>query len=283
VWSKYYLIMICMLSAYTCSQSFSTGNVCGPTVTRWYYDSTNRACQTFTYNGCDGNSNNFATQQDCKEFCRVDSCPDGGSLYTDLSGVARVCSIDNDCPSTHFCTSVSTYSTQRGYAVNSYCCPTKSTSTLLQCTPYTLQHIFAHNSKTKAPDARRRRYHDSGSTVRRVLANNSRITDVRAIVTILPPGHNAPTIVCRAVGVYTPPVHNISCYVQRVHLVKWLDRTRTPVRSLHARLSVLSARPVVAARTATHVTTVNCLVRTCAAVPVDVMVCCRFVSAQRKW
>jgi hypothetical protein len=62
-------------------------------------------------------------------------------------------------------------------------------------------------------------------------------------------------------------------HVQRVHLVKWLDRTRAPARSLHARPSVLPAWPAVAVQTATHAITVNCSVRTCAAVPVDVMVC----------
>uniref|UniRef100_A0A183CQ96 Kunitz/Bovine pancreatic trypsin inhibitor domain protein n=1 Tax=Globodera pallida TaxID=36090 RepID=A0A183CQ96_GLOPA len=54
------------------------GAVCGPSVTRWFYDSTQRACQTFSFNGCDGNSNNFATQQDCKDYCRVER-PDAGS------------------------------------------------------------------------------------------------------------------------------------------------------------------------------------------------------------
>lgn len=66
--------------AYTCSLSSKSGAVCGPAVTRWYYDSTSRSCQTFSFNGCDGNSNNFATQQDCKDYCRVESCPDGGEV-----------------------------------------------------------------------------------------------------------------------------------------------------------------------------------------------------------
>lgn len=68
------------LAAYTCSLGSKSGAVCGPAVTRWYYDSTSRTCQTYSFNGCDGNSNNFATQQDCKDYCRVESCPDGGEV-----------------------------------------------------------------------------------------------------------------------------------------------------------------------------------------------------------
>ncbi|VDL66548.1 unnamed protein product, partial [Nippostrongylus brasiliensis] len=67
-------------NAYTCSLSYKSGASCGPAVTRWYYDSTSRTCQTYSFNGCDGNSNNFATQQDCKDYCRVESCPDGGEV-----------------------------------------------------------------------------------------------------------------------------------------------------------------------------------------------------------
>ncbi|KAK6039415.1 Kunitz/Bovine pancreatic trypsin inhibitor domain protein [Cooperia oncophora] len=70
----------CPTQAYTCSLSYKSGASCGPAVTRWYYDSTTRTCQTYSFNGCDGNSNNFATQQDCKDYCRVESCPDGGEV-----------------------------------------------------------------------------------------------------------------------------------------------------------------------------------------------------------
>lgn len=72
------------IAAYTCSLTYKSGAMCGPAVTRWYYDSTTRTCQTFSFNGCDGNSNNFATQQDCKDYCRVESCPDGGEVSDNL-------------------------------------------------------------------------------------------------------------------------------------------------------------------------------------------------------
>lgn len=67
-------------AAHTCSLSPKRGATCGPAVTRWYYHSSSRTCQTFSFSGCDGNSNNFATQQDCKDYCRVESCPDGGEV-----------------------------------------------------------------------------------------------------------------------------------------------------------------------------------------------------------
>jgi len=138
------------LAAYTCTLSSDEGRQCGPQVTRWYYDSTDRKCATYTYFGCDGNSNNFATQQDCKEYCRVDSrfggilkfvfirnlvsktllksadCPDGGSVYSDFTGQATTCAIDSDCPNTHYCTAVSSYERNIGFRVSQNCCPSKS-------------------------------------------------------------------------------------------------------------------------------------------------------------
>uniref|UniRef100_A0AC35UA04 Kunitz/Bovine pancreatic trypsin inhibitor domain protein n=1 Tax=Rhabditophanes sp. KR3021 TaxID=114890 RepID=A0AC35UA04_9BILA len=55
----------CSTQAYTCQLPAKPGTVCGPAVTRWYYDSTSRSCQTFSFNSCDGNSNNFAVSVRC--------------------------------------------------------------------------------------------------------------------------------------------------------------------------------------------------------------------------
>ncbi len=36
---------------------------------RWFYNPTSGQCETFMYNGCHGNENNFITEQDCVEQC----------------------------------------------------------------------------------------------------------------------------------------------------------------------------------------------------------------------
>ncbi|CAJ0593741.1 unnamed protein product [Cylicocyclus nassatus] len=115
----------CPTQAYTCSLSYKSGASCGPAVTRWYYDSTTRTCQTYSFNGCDGNSNNFATQQDCKDYCRVESCPDGGEVWKEQNGAARACTTSRQCPSTHYCTPVTTW-TGTVYQTKSLCCPSKN-------------------------------------------------------------------------------------------------------------------------------------------------------------
>lgn len=40
-------------------------------IARWYYNTQTRMCDTFTYNGCDGNSNNFAAKIDCQDYCAI--------------------------------------------------------------------------------------------------------------------------------------------------------------------------------------------------------------------
>lgn len=47
-----------------------------------------------------------ATQQDCKDYCRVESCPDGGEVWKEPNGAARACTTNRQCPSTHYCTPV---------------------------------------------------------------------------------------------------------------------------------------------------------------------------------
>ena len=62
-------------TAYTCALSSDVGRTCGSATTRWYFDSQNRRCISFTYYGCDGNPNNFASKYLCETYCGV-----GGSF-----------------------------------------------------------------------------------------------------------------------------------------------------------------------------------------------------------
>lgn len=76
---------------------------------------------THFYQPFSGNSNNFATQQDCEEYCGVGGCPEGGQPYRDARGQYQLCGNGIGCPLTHYCTQV-TLGTTTAY---NYCCPTK--------------------------------------------------------------------------------------------------------------------------------------------------------------
>ncbi|KAK1130236.1 hypothetical protein K0M31_018375 [Melipona bicolor] len=41
---------------------------CTSNIIRWYFDK-EKGCKSFKYSGCDGNENNFPTEQDCKKVC----------------------------------------------------------------------------------------------------------------------------------------------------------------------------------------------------------------------
>ncbi|CAJ0580667.1 unnamed protein product, partial [Mesorhabditis spiculigera] len=114
----------CPTKAYTCSLSFNAGKQCGPGVSfKYYYNAQTQECETFEYLGCDGNSNNFATRQECEGYCGVGGCSNGGTPLRDSSGALHTCSErDGGCPSTHECQSVSL----GGDVISNRCCPSKS-------------------------------------------------------------------------------------------------------------------------------------------------------------
>lgn len=58
-------------TAYTCSLSSDSGRTCGAATSRWYYDTSDQRCVSFTYYGCDGNPNNFASKYLCEVYCGV--------------------------------------------------------------------------------------------------------------------------------------------------------------------------------------------------------------------
>ncbi|OBS63880.1 hypothetical protein A6R68_07580 [Neotoma lepida] len=51
-----------------CSSPKDEG-LCSANVTRYYFNSRNKACETFTYTGCGGNENNFYYLNDCDRAC----------------------------------------------------------------------------------------------------------------------------------------------------------------------------------------------------------------------
>jgi len=44
---------------------------CRASITSWYYDTTMRKCLPFTYGGCRGNANRFATEDQCTAVCVI--------------------------------------------------------------------------------------------------------------------------------------------------------------------------------------------------------------------
>ncbi|KFD53227.1 hypothetical protein M513_05937 [Trichuris suis] len=103
------------------------GTLCtGNPVTRWYYNSGTKKCDTFRYNGCDGNSNNFPTRIDCQDYCHVGGCPEGGEPYKEVgTGQYRICDPSTlGCPVGFICTPTTIQSL---YVRNNYCCATRAT------------------------------------------------------------------------------------------------------------------------------------------------------------
>lgn len=58
----------CCLDSDACTLPEDPGP-CSNSTVRWYYDSDSEKCQQFMYGGCDGNSNNFQTIEECIGRC----------------------------------------------------------------------------------------------------------------------------------------------------------------------------------------------------------------------
>ena len=59
-------------SAFTCSQSADSGVQCGAGSSfKYFYNVQTQTCESFQFNGCDGNSNNFPTRDACEQYCGV--------------------------------------------------------------------------------------------------------------------------------------------------------------------------------------------------------------------
>ncbi|CAO4368107.1 unnamed protein product [Caenorhabditis nigoni] len=112
----------CPTKAFTCSLNPDKGVQCGSGRSyRYYFNSNKQSCESFQYEGCDGNANNFLTSEDCQHYCGVGGCPNGGMpLRDEATNKPMSCSENKSCPSTHECLSIPVNGN-----VGNRCCPTK--------------------------------------------------------------------------------------------------------------------------------------------------------------
>ena len=75
-----------------CSLPSKVG-MCRAAMRRFFYDTVSSSCQEFTYGGCQGNDNNFGTQEECNEACRgLKLCSNTGrSTSSSASGSGSEC------------------------------------------------------------------------------------------------------------------------------------------------------------------------------------------------
>ncbi|KAH7731228.1 protein T22F7.3 [Aphelenchoides avenae] len=94
----------CPTKAYTCSLSPDKGVQCGSGRSfRYYFNSNKQTCETFQYEGCDGNANNFQSVDDCHDYCGVGGCPNGGQPLRDVAtNQFAQCTEVSGCPA-HIC------------------------------------------------------------------------------------------------------------------------------------------------------------------------------------
>lgn len=56
----------------TCQQPMDTGP-CRGNIPRWYFDKDSKQCLEFLYGGCQGNTNNFESREECQKSCASDT------------------------------------------------------------------------------------------------------------------------------------------------------------------------------------------------------------------
>ncbi|XP_019605190.1 WAP four-disulfide core domain protein 8 [Rhinolophus sinicus] len=87
-----------------CMLPLDPGN-CKNMTQHWYFDSKYNLCKPFKYGGCQGNANNFFSQEDCTKACSLTEkkgvCP--LFPFKNRMECSPSCKSDNDCPETEKC------------------------------------------------------------------------------------------------------------------------------------------------------------------------------------
>lgn len=106
-WISTFAFNVLSFIAFICSQPRDSGQQCSTTaITRYFFNVATRNCEVFSYNGCGGNRNNFATVTQCLNYCNSASCPPGTIALRDTSTntlTACQAGVLNTCPTDYTC------------------------------------------------------------------------------------------------------------------------------------------------------------------------------------
>lgn len=95
-------------AAFICSLPPQQGSSCSASAAaRYYFNIVTKECTQFTYNGCSGNLNNFATIEQCNNFCLSAACAPGDVAYVNPNTrMPYECNagLSNSCPNNFVCT-----------------------------------------------------------------------------------------------------------------------------------------------------------------------------------
>lgn len=89
------------------SKTSSNQTIVQRTHYRFYFNIVTKECTQFTYNGCSGNLNNFATLEQCNNFCLSAACTPGDVAYVNPNtNLPYECNaaLSNSCPTNFACT-----------------------------------------------------------------------------------------------------------------------------------------------------------------------------------
>jgi hypothetical protein len=97
----------CSTKAHICSLPPTPGNQCAKmSITRFYFNIVTKECGKFSFNGCNGNLNNFASLEQCTNFCSSSACLPGEITYKDVN-IKKIVecapSMVNSCPADFVC------------------------------------------------------------------------------------------------------------------------------------------------------------------------------------
>jgi len=101
----------CPSRAAVCALALNEGRLCpiAKPSTRWRMDAASGRCVEFTYDGCEGNLNTFASVEHCNEFC-YGPCPGGALAHVNaFTGQSQLCEppFDDVCPAGFVCSQTS--------------------------------------------------------------------------------------------------------------------------------------------------------------------------------